>query len=415
MTASHARPARASTAARKGGLPRPVWLLGWVSFFTDTASEGIYPLLPTFLSRTLGASALSLGFIEGVAEAASSLLKLLSGRVSDRFGVRRPLVLGGYGLSNLVRPLIGVAQVWPHVLALRFVDRLGKGIRGAPRDAMLADLAPEGARGRVFGLNRAMDHAGAVAGPLLASLFLWFYPERYRLLFLLTVIPGALAVVCVLGVPRDPSAGPRKQRPSPSTGAHRSGVRLPARLRAVLGVILLFTLGNSTDAFLLLRLNDLGVAITWLPLVWALQHVVKSVSSVWGGQISDRLGRPRVIGAGWVLYAAVYAAFAVTASETTTVVVFLVYGVYYGLTEGAEKALVADLVPPSLRGTAFGWYNAVVGVGALLASVGFGFVWTRVSPAAAFFMGATLALAAAAALPLALAGTAKASSSGGGS
>ena len=189
------------SATRFRDLPGPVWLLGWVSLFTDTASEAIYPFLPLFFTRTLGASVFSLGLIEGIADAASSILKVVSGRLSDRWSVRRPIVIAGYTLSGAVRPLMAAVTAWPHVLVLRFVDRLGKGTRGAPRDAMLVRFAPVHRRGRVFGLQRAMDHAGAVAGPLFASTFLFLYPEEYRLLFALTVIPGVLAVALLLRVP----------------------------------------------------------------------------------------------------------------------------------------------------------------------------------------------------------------------
>lgn len=380
-------------------LPRPVWLLGWVSFFTDLASEAIYPLLPAFLSSVLGAGAFALGLIEGVAEAANSLLKILSGHVSDRWRVRKPIVLAGYSLSAAVRPLIATVTAWPQVLALRFVDRLGKGIRGAPRDAMLASLAPAGERGRVFGVNRAMDHAGAVAGPVLASIFLFFYPGDLRTLFALTVIPGLVVVAILVAVPevREPkgSGGAGRTEDSDCSAA-LSGAPplLSADFYRLLGVILLFTLGNSTDAFLLLRLGEIGVPATGIPLIWAALHVIKSLGSAWGGALSDRLGRRRLIASGWLLYAAIYAGFAMTTSAPGLVALFLVYGLYYGLSESPEKALIADIIPPERRGTAFGIYNAALGVGGLLASVVFGLVWTVAGAPAAFLLGATLAVAA---------------------
>ena len=371
------------------GLPRPVWLLGWVSFFTDTASEMVYPLLPLFLTRVLGAGAMSLGVIEGVAEAANSVLKIVSGRIADTSGRPKRLVLLGYGISSAVRPLIAVAAGWTHVLAIRFADRLGKGIRGAPRDAMLADFSPPGQRGRVYGFHRAMDHSGAVLGPLLAAAFLYFYPGEYRTLFALTIIPGAIVIGFIFLVPES-------QRPAhaaPSSPAP-SAVAMPASLWRALVVILLFALGNASDAFLLLRLGDAGIAPFWIPLLWSALHVVKVISSLAGGELSDRFGRRMLIGIGWLFYAAVYAAFAVIDSASWLIAVFLAYGAYFGLTEGVEKAWIADLAPANARGTAFGYYNATLGIGALLASLVFGVIWTRVSPDAAFFTGAALATVA---------------------
>jgi MFS family permease len=382
-----------------------VWLLGWVSFFTDVASEIIYPLLPLFLARVLGAGALSLGIIEGVAEASNSLLKVIAGQVSDRFNRRKPLVLFGYGLSSAVRPLMAIVGSWPQVLALRFVDRMGKGIRGAPRDAILARFADERTRGRIFGFHRAMDHLGAVCGPLIASLFLFLYPESYRALFALTIVPGTLVVLLLLRLPADDVAeaapvdpGAPSAPPASAAGALAEWRQLPRRFYMVMSVMLLFTLGNSADAFLLLRLEGVGVAPAFIPLLWSALHIVKSSSSLIGGSLSDRFGRPALIGAGWLLYALVYAGFAVFDAPVPTIVLFLIYGLYFGLSEGPEKALVADYAPASARGTAFGIYTAVLGVGGLLASVGFGLIWTMWNPPAAFAVGALLSLFASALL-----------------
>jgi MFS family permease len=383
-------PENLHTRVTRPRLPATVWLLGWVSFFTDLASEAIYPLLPLFLTRVLGAGAMSLGVIEGVAEAANSALKIVSGRVSDRLNVRKPLVLGGYALSSTVRPLMALATAWPHVLALRFTDRLGKGIRGAPRDALLAQVTLPAQRGRAFGVQRAMDHAGAVAGPLAASAFLFYRPEDYRTLFALTIIPGVIVVGLLFALKDERPAG--EGGPTASLARWRD---LPPRLWGLLAVFLLFTLGNASDAFLLLRLSDIGIGAAWIPVLWAALHVVKSAASAIGGAWSDTAGRQRLIVAGWALYAAVYFAFAWFESTAAIVTVFMIYGLYFGLTEGVERALIADLAPEGLRGTAFGMYNAVLGLGALLASVVFGVVWTRVSPDAAFIMGGSIALAAA--------------------
>ena len=409
---------RMSSGARPWfGLSRPVWLLGWVSFFTDMASEMVYPLLPLFLTQVLGAGAMSLGVIEGAAEAASSGLKILSGWLADRWRSPKKLVLAGYGLASAVRPLIGFATAWPQVLAIRFADRLGKGIRGAPRDAMLAGFASADTRGRVFGFHRAMDHAGAVTGPLLASAFLYFYPGDYRTLFALTIVPGVdrHSLHPARAGPREPRRTLRNRtrgtEPEPRGTLRNPAEPNPVEPRGTLwnlaepfwkamAVIFLFSLGNASDAFLLLRLSDLGVAAFWIPLLWSALHVVKVGSSLVGGAMSDRFGRRRLIAAGWLLYALVYAGFGFFDSPAVVIAIFLSYGLYFGLTEGVEKAWVADMAPADRRGTAFGIYNAALGIGSLAASLLFGLIWTRVSPQAAFLTGAGLAVAASALLYL---------------
>jgi MFS family permease len=382
-----------------GPIPRPVRLLGWASLFTDAATEIIYPLLPVYLSRVLGASATSLGIIEGIAEGVNSLLKILSGWLSDRRSQRRPIVIVGYALSSLARPFIALTSSWPQVLLIRALDRTGKGIRGAPRDAMLAQHATASSRGRIFGFHRAMDHTGAVVGPILATVFLAFFPERYRLLFALTAIPGALAVATLFRVDeRSVELSERHERLEPASASGYGGAGfepLPRELYTVLGIILLFSLGASADAFLLLRLSDALGSATFLPLLWAAHHVVKASLSTWGGGLSDRLGRRYVIAIGWAIYSLVYLGFALISNAVAFVALFLIYGVHFALAEGAEKALVADLTPAHRQGTAFGLYYAVTGVGLLVASIVFGVVYDRVGPAAAFIMGATLSAAAA--------------------
>jgi MFS family permease len=401
-TPSGGRPAQPPAEPTILTLPRPVWLLGLTSLFTDAAGEAIYPLLPVYLTRVLGAGAVSLGVIEGVAEAANSLLRIVSGRLSDRWRVRRPIVIAGYSLSSAARPLMAIVSSWEQLFAVRFFDRVGKGVRGAPRDALLAACATPATRGLVFGFHQAMDHVGAIAGPVLASVFLLARPGQYRTLFALTMVPGALAVAMLFLVPEGrvpsqasrPTTAPGPDRASPASGAPGAWRQLPPRYYALLGVLLIFALGNSADAFLLLRLSDAGLGAATIPLLWALLHVVKALMSVWGGVTSDRLGRRSVIGAGWLVYALVYAGFALSTSVGGLIAWFLVYGVYYGLSEGTEKALIADLAPAALTGTAFGLYNAVLGVGALLASIIFGLVWKEVGPGAAFGLGAGLALVA---------------------
>jgi len=401
-------------------LPRPVWLVSWTSFFTDTASEAVYPIMPLYLTRVLGGTAMAIGIIEGAAEALNSLLKILSGRISDRWRSRKPFVIVGYSVSTAARPLVALASSWPQVLLVRLADRVGKGIRTAPRDALLAAWAEPSTRGYVFGLHRSMDHAGAVVGPLLASLFLWWYPEHYRTLFALTLVPGVIAVLMLLPVPEaaePPPAVAQDRGAGGSLVAQDRSVRAPvvaqdfspANHHAValgldsgfyryLGVVLLFSLGNSTDAFLLLRLSDVGVGAAWIPIAWAALHVVKATVSPIGGHLSDRLSRRGIIATGWLVYAAVYGGFAMATSRSVLVALFLVYGVYYGLTEGVEKAVVADLAPAESRGTAFGAYHAVIGIGALAASLLFGLLWKVAGAPVAFAVGAALALVSAALL-----------------
>ena len=388
-------------------IPRPVWLLGWVSLATDAATEAIYPLLPFFLTRILGATAVSLGIVEGAAEAVNSVLRILSGRMADRSRSKRPLVLLGYGVSSLARPFIAVTQTWGQVFAVRVLDRVGKGVRGAPRDAMLAIWATPATRGKVYGFHRAMDHLGAVVGPTLASLFLLFYPGEYRTLFALTIIPGAIAVILILFVREERTSAvrtpneartPNEERSDARTSNEEGSVRtsnavpLPRDFTLFMLVLALFTLGNSTDAFLLLKLTDAAGSAQFIPLMWAALHLVKAGTSIVGGNWSDRIGRRTVIAAGWLVYAVVYAGFAI--SETLAVLFswFLLYGFYFGFAEGTEKALVADLAPAARRGLAFGIYNAVQGLGSLAASVVFGFVWTAYGSGAAFAVGAALAL-----------------------
>jgi MFS family permease len=373
-------------------MPPVAWLLGWVSFLTDIAGEVIYPLLPVYLTAVLGARPFTLGVIEGVAEATAGLLKLAAGRISDRLRRRRAIVIAGYALSSIVRPLVAVAASWWQVLAVRFADRVGKGVRGAPRDALLAEVAPPGMRGRVFGLQRAMDHAGAMVGPLLASAFLWWRPSDYRLLFLLTIVPGLLATGLVMHVPRDE---PRPARSDRDADAATNWRAVPGGVLAVLGVLAVFTLGNSTDAYLLLHLSGSGMPVAAIPLLWSGLHLVKSASSVAGGALTDRFGRPVLLAAGWLVYAAVYAGFAGATSALVLVTLFLVYGLSFGLTEGAEKALLADLAPASLRATVYGLHGLVTSAGSLAASLVCGALWEWLGPPAAFGVGAGLALAAA--------------------
>lgn len=375
------------------GLTRNVVVLGFVSLLNDGASEMIYPLLPVFLTAVLGAGPAALGIIEGIAEATASLLKLYSGYLSDRVKRRKGWIIAGYSISNVIRPLIAFSTSWLHVLTLRFSDRVGKGLRTSPRDAIIADSTPAEFRGMAYGFHRAMDHGGAIVGPLAATALLLIYHDDLKTIFLLSFIPGLLAVLLLLfGLKEKPAEGPRAV--SAAFNFRSAWAEMPAGFRKYLMIILVFTLGNSTDAFLLLRAQQLGVAVTLLPMIWVALHVVKMGFSVPGGILSDRIGRKKVIVAGWVVYALVYAAFALASSQWHAWALFMVYGIYFGLTEGVEKALVADFAPAHLRGSSFGLYHLIVGIGALPASLLFGLVWQKFGAAAAFGMGASLAMLA---------------------
>jgi MFS family permease len=375
------------------GLTRNVIILGFVSLLNDGASEMIYPLLPVFLTAVLGAGPAALGIIEGIAEATASLLKLYSGYLSDRVKRRKGWIIAGYSISNVIRPLIAFSTSWLHVLMLRFLDRVGKGLRTSPRDAIIADSTPAEFRGKAYGFHRAMDHSGAIVGPLAATALLLLYHDDLKTIFLLSFIPGLLAVLMLLfGLKEKPPEGPLAA--SAAFNIRSAWAEMPAGFRKYLLIILVFTLGNSTDAFLLLRAQQLGVAVTLLPMIWVALHVVKMGFSVPGGILSDRIGRKKVIVAGWVVYALVYAAFGLASRHWHAWALFAVYGIYFGLTEGVEKALVADFAPVHLRGSSFGLYHLIVGIGALPASLLFGLVWQKFGSAAAFGMGASLAMLA---------------------
>jgi MFS family permease len=367
-------------------LPRNVFSISLVSLFNDASSEIIYPVLPLFLALTLRATRAQIGLIEGAAESLSGFLKLFSGYFSDRRGRRKGMVVFGYGLASIARPLIGLATHWPQVFAIRMADRFGKGVRSAPRDAMIADAAAPTERGLAFGFHRAMDHAGAVIGPLIAYAVLSYLTagrglptaENYKTLFLLAAVPALFAVLVAIFAVRESGHAARPASATDATPPAKPRFTLrgfDSNFKRFLVIIALFTLSNSSDAFLLLRAQQAGVGAALIPLLWAALHVSKVVSSVLGGDLSDRLGRKTMIVTGWALYAAVYLAFAFVSSATEAWILFLVYGLYFGLTEGTEKALVADLVRPEQRGTAYGLYNLAFSITVLPASLLMGGIW----------------------------------------
>lgn len=375
-------------------LPATVIVLGLVSFFTDFSSEMIYPLLPVFLSTVLGAGAIALGVIEGVAEVTASTLKVFSGYWTDKVARRKPFILAGYGLASVVRPLIGLAGVWHVVLGLRFFDRIGKGLRTSPRDSLIADVVEPARRGEAYGFHRAMDHAGAVAGPLVAALLMSSLGLPIRTVFLLAAIPAAVVVaILLLGLKENPKTAPELAESGFSES--RSRANLAQGFKFYLICIGIFTLGNSTDAFLLLRMTEAGVSAVSISLLWAAHHVIKMLSTYFGGKWSDRLGyRPMII-AGWIVYAAIYLGFGSVSKNIWLIVLFLAYGLYFGLTEPAEKALVSLFAGKESRGRAFGWFHGIVGIGALPASILFGILYKSFGALTAFGFGAVMALCAA--------------------
>ena len=392
---------------KRSKLGRNVIGLGAVSLFTDVSTEMIYPLLPIFLAGALGANASFIGAIEGAAETTASLLKLLSGWWSDRIKSRKPFVVVGYLIASIARPFTAMTRNATQVLAIRLTDRVGKGLRTSPRDALLADSAPPEARGLAYGFHAAADNTGAVLGPLIAFLILKLHgvgaldssrhlslhdENAIRNVFWLSAIPAAIAMVVLILVVKDV---PRQGTDAAAAETPGEGSRLTKRFWAYLLVVLLFTLGNSTDAFLLLRANQLGVPVALAPILWAVLNFVKAATGTYGGQLSDKVGRKPLIVGGWLLYAAVYFAFAWAGAPWQAWALFAVYGIFYGMTEGTEKALVADIVPRARRGAAFGWYNLAIGLGALPASLIFGWIWDRSGATPAFIFGASLALVAA--------------------
>lgn len=386
--------------ARYRRLTGNVIALSLVSFLNDVSSEIIYPLLPTFLAITMGATPFVIGLIEGFAESMASLLKLFSGHLSDKFGNRKIPVFMGYSLSTLLRPLLGFAVTWQHVLILRVGDRAGKGIRVAPRDALLAGSTEPEDRGLAFGFNRAADHLGAVFGPLIAFVLIYFLAsnsttptaEDYKQVFLFAAIPAAIGLFVIIFFVKEEKLDVNKLPPELTKFSLKG---FDANFRRYLVIVVIFTLSNSTDAFLLLRAESAGVSLKFLPLLWMALHISKVISSLIFGDLSDRIGRRRLIFGGWVLYALVYFGFAFVSSPFEVLALFLLYGVFFGMTEGVEKALVADLVPDDKRGTAFGLYNLAFGIAVFPASLLFGFFWYQLGAPVAFVISAIISIIAA--------------------
>jgi MFS family permease len=365
-----------------------------MSLLNDSASEMIYPLLPIFLTSTLGATPMIVGLIEGTADALSSILKLAAGWISDRLPRRKPFIVGGYALAAISRAWISVAGRWPSVLGARLLDRTGKGIRSAPRDAMIADVTPFESRGKAFGFQRALDHTGAVLGPLLAIVLLNAFHLPMRRVFMIAVIPGAIGVVVLMIALREqPSV---EAGPSAGTGRPEGRpLHLPRPFWFAIGSIALFSLANSSDVFLLLQAHAAGVSVGMLPVLWSAHHVIKSLFSTWAGARSDIMDRRNLLVIGWTIYAIIYFAFPFARSMSAFVALFVVYAIPFTLTEGAERAWIGDLVPAELRGRSFGLYYLMTGLFVLGGTAVFGALYQNVSPRAAFFTGAALSVLAA--------------------
>ncbi|OHB76260.1 MAG: hypothetical protein A2W31_05650 [Planctomycetes bacterium RBG_16_64_10] len=380
-------------------LPRNVKVLGWASLLNDVASEMVFPYLPAFLMVVLGGNKFVLGIMEGAADCVSSLVKLWSGAWSDRARSRKGFVVFGYAVAAVSRPLMAVLAAPWQLLLTRAADRVGKGIRTAPRDVMIADAADPRLRGRAFGFHRAMDHLGAAIGPLAALVAVWLItgemfpgqldPGQFRLLFGLTLLPG-LAVVALLFF------GLRERQPATSARGEFAWTLRPfdRRFRIYLLALFVFTLGNSSDAFLLVRAGEVGIPHGLLPILWCVFHVAKSGGNWLAGWFVFRVGPRPMILAGWGFYALVYLAFAFASAAWHIWALFLLYAVFYALTEPAEKTLVASLVSPERKGLAYGWFNFAVGIGALPASLIFGAIYQGFGGVVAFSWGAALALAA---------------------
>jgi MFS family permease len=393
------------TKPKRGVLPRQVKNLGLVSFFNDTASEMIFPLLPAFVTGVLGLGPHVLGIMEGVAESVASLVKYFSGWLSDRTKKRKPLTVAGYTLSSILRPFMGLAGTAWQVVSLRAFDRIGKGVRTSPRDALLAASVGPDLRGMAFGFHRAMDHAGAVAGPLIALVLLYWVQLDLRTLFILTVIPGFITVLLIIFSVREQTAADQYNSHSVSD-TDPAKIDTPGKNRRDFGMFLtamvLFTLGNSSDFFLVLHAHELGVPVALAPVLWIVLHLSKGLFATPGGALSDRIGRKSAILLGWGVYSLTYLGFAIADKSWHIWPLFVFYGVFYGLTEAPEKALTADIVPQHLRGKGFGLYHMSVGIAALPASVVAGYLWENFGAAVALGLGSFFAALAALVLALAL-------------
>jgi MFS family permease len=374
------------------GLSKNVFALGMVSLFMDVSSEMIYPLIPLFLNNVLLASKTSIGLIEGVAESTAGILKVFSGWLSDRLGKRKSIIFWGYGISVFSRPILATATSWLGVLAYRFTDRLGKGVRTAPRDAIIADSTGPGSLGKAFGFHRSMDTVGAVIGPALAFLILALSGGRLQTVFWFSIIPGFFALVCIALFVSDTKRAPADLK---------AGVRLPISYRhlernfkAFLVIVTIFALGKTSEAFLVLRAQDLGISITAIPILYLFFNVVSALLSTPAGMIADRVGKRRMILASYVFFAVIFIGFAFATSQVHGWFLFLAFGVFVAMNEGVQRAYVATMIKPEVLATGYGIYHTIVGLAALPSSIIGGALWEHFGPQALFLYGAAMALIA---------------------
>jgi MFS family permease len=384
-------------------LPRNVWAVGLTSFFMDVSSEMVLNILPLFLANVLGVKTNIIGLIEGIAEATASILKLFSGWLSDRIGGRKWLAVIGYGLSALSKPFFYIASSWELIAGVRWADRVGKGVRTAPRDALVADSVTKETRGLAFGFHRAMDTAGAMIGILIAAFVVWLAQKNtldlskstFQTVVLISLLPAFLAVLSLVIGAKDVSV--QGQREAPKFSLRSMG----RPFLGFLAIVSIFTLGNSADAFLVLRAQNLGITVSGILIMLAMFNLIYSLVSTPAGSLSDRIGRRRLIIGGWSVYAAIYFGFALAQTAWQVWLLYVAYGLYYGMAFGSANAMVADLVPEQLRGTAYGTYNAVIGLLAFPSSLIAGILWEGVGawgglgPSAPFLFGGFLALLAA--------------------
>lgn len=369
------------------GFGKNVTIAGLVSFFMDVSSEMIYPLVPLFLANVLGVNKSVIGLIEGIAESTASLLKVFSGWFSDRIGNRKWLMAIGYGISTFSRPIIALASGWHHVMGSRFMDRFGKGIRTAPRDALIAESTAKAYLGRAFSFHRSLDTLGAVVGPAIAFFLLGIFSNDYRKVFWLSMVPGIIAVLLIIFFITE-------KKKSAMSDPEKPKLKLRYfdwRFKFFVLIATLFALGNSSDVFLILRAQQIGIPTVMIPIVYLLFNLIYSLSSIPAGMVADRFGRKRVILLGFILFAFLYYGFAVASDTKAIWVLFSLYGLFMGLTEGIQKAFLATIIPQDFKATAFGVYNTVVGIAMLPASLIGGWLWDRVSPSATFYFGAITA------------------------
>ncbi len=369
------------------GFGKNVTIAGLVSFFMDVSSEMIYPLVPLFLANVLGVNKSVIGLIEGIAESTASLLKVFSGWFSDRIGNRKWLMAAGYGISTLSRPIVAFATGWQHVMGSRFMDRFGKGVRTAPRDAIIAESSEKTHLGRAFGFHRSMDTMGAVVGPAIAFFLLGIFSNNYRIVFWLSMIPGVIAVLLIIFFIKE------KKKVFP---VHEERPKLALkhfdwRFKFFVAIATLFAIGNSSDVFLILRAQQIGIPTIMIPVVYLLFNLVYSLSSIPAGIAADRFGRKRVILLGFVLFAVLYYGFAVARDTSAIWALFAFYGLFMGLTEGIQKAFLSTIIPQDFKATAFGVFNTAVGLAMFPASLIGGWLWDHVSPAATFYFGSITA------------------------